>query len=106
MKIIPENKKEIYEAVCNSYIEEFCKKQGLYFEDWVGDTVGEIADFSGGMYCFYFFDIKYDIDTNQPAKQILDWYDDQEQSETRFNYYSYSLGLRAEKIKKQENETI
>jgi len=103
MKITPSNRKEAYEAVCNSYIEDFCKKQGLYFEDWVGDRVGEIANISS--YSFYFSDIKYDIDTNQPAGQIIDWMDDQEQSETRFNYFSYSLGLRGEIINNKKNDT-
>lgn len=97
-------RKEIYEAICNDYIQEFCKKQGLYFEDWVGDSVGEIANISS--YYFYFSDIKYDIDTNQPAGQIIDWMDDQGQSETRFNYFSYSLGLRGETINNKKNDTI
>jgi hypothetical protein len=32
-----------YEAVCNAYVEKFCKKQNMDFEGWIGSTVGGVV---------------------------------------------------------------
>ena len=32
--------KRQYEDACNEYVLAFCEKQDLYFEGWVGDTIG------------------------------------------------------------------
>lgn len=92
------NKK--YEAVCNEYVDIFCKKQGLKNEGWVDDLVGGTAICSD----FYFAlqDMVWDVNSGQPKGRIIDWYNDNiEDHENSINYYSYTRGLRVSDVKKQ-----
>jgi hypothetical protein len=84
--------KDSYEKIVMRYIKIFCKKQGLEFDYWVGDRVGEIAAF-GCIFYFNFENIRYDIDTDQPKGLIIDWLHHGLDG-SRQNYYSYSKGLR------------
>lgn len=61
-----------YNAVVRKYIEEFEKKQGVNFEFWVADRVGEMACF--GAYFFDFIDIRVDINENVSKDVILEWH--------------------------------
>lgn len=66
--------KERFEAVVEEYLAAFCKKQGFDRFDgyWIGDRVGEVFEIADMF--FDFNDIRYDIDTNQPAEQIINWH--------------------------------
>lgn len=92
------NRKEAYEAICNDYLQEFCKKQDFEFYYWI--SIGEIAVIRG--YFLNFSDIKLDIDTNQPAGQFFKWLKAKDKRNQKINYYSYTLGLRHKDIKSQK----
>ena len=57
--------KEKYDSACNKYAKQFAKKQGLYFDYWIGhdDQIGSLASFSDTYY-FTMENIKLDIDQN------------------------------------------
>ena len=87
-----------YVAVCNEYIENFCKKHDCYFEFWVADEVGGVASF-GDINYFNFGDIVYDLNTDQPKGQIFTWSAESiDNPKKSINYFSYCLGLRHEQI--------
>jgi hypothetical protein len=58
-----------YEAVCNQYVQKFCRKQKIQFNYWLSDKVGQIA--VCGDYYLDFQDIVYDINTQQPKGLIF-----------------------------------
>ena len=92
--------KEKYEFIVNEYIKEFCDKQELDFDFWLGDQIGGIAFFGDALF-FNFTDIVFDINSEQPKNLIIDWiYDSIDNSDVRINYYSYSKGLRFNDLKK------
>ena len=80
--------KQEFDKICQKYIDVFCKKQDLNFSYWAADYVGEVAVFNEH-YHFVFYDIRHDIDTNQPKGAITDWYDSQT-SENYMNYFTYT----------------
>jgi len=87
------SRRQRFNAACMDYIETFCRKQGLTFEYWVPDQVGQVAvcvDFY-----FNFHDIVWDVDSGQPEGLIIKWYDEclTNQKKT-INYPSYSKGMR------------
>lgn len=87
---------ENYEKAVNDIIESFCKKQGLDFEYWVADCVGEVACF--GDIFLNFDDIIHDLINKYPPHLIIDWYFEQLDNENqRINYRSYIMGARFEK---------
>jgi len=55
------------------YDKEFEKKTEISFDYWVGNKIGEIADFSS-MY-FDFVIMKFFVENNYPTDYLLDWYD-------------------------------
>jgi hypothetical protein len=83
-----------YNKVCDDYILEFCLKQDLEFEGFVGNIVGGIAMCND--YFFNFSDIVWDINSNQPAETIINWHNDNMNTtaDKQINYYSYTKGLR------------
>ena len=93
-----------YENLCNEYILEFCLKQELDFEGWVGSIVGGIAMCND--YFFDFSDIVYDINTNQPPDMIISWHNDNIESDKNINYYSYTKGLRIKDLNTREDKEI
>lgn len=81
--------KEDYEDACNEYVYLFCKKQDMEFQGWIGDIVGGTAYCSD--LCFNFLDIVWDVNTNQEAGKITDWYFSAMDSvEDSVNYYTYT----------------
>lgn len=84
---------ERYEKVCQAYITRFERKQGLELEFWLDDKVGSIACF-GDIYFFSFDDIRYDMDTDQPVWQIIQWLEDSTFRSKHINYKSYCMGAR------------
>ena len=99
MKI--EKLKNRYYEICNEIVAEFCKKQEMDFDSWVGDKVGEIALI--GDYYLNFSDILHDLNTNQDKWFIFQWYNDSVDNAIKnkfpiqINYQSYCMGLRYEK---------
>ena len=100
-----------YEFVCNEWIQKFCNKQQIDFDGWVGDEIGGIASFV----CQYFFnlsDIILDLKTKQPKGQILDWQSDGvdfnmfNDNQQHINYKSYTMGLRYNQLKSENNGTV
>jgi len=66
--------KEKYNSVCLQYVRTFAKIMDIEFDNWMGDNVGEVANFSDGS--FYSFEIvKYFVDNNIDAETIQEWYD-------------------------------
>ncbi len=88
---------ENYENCCNLLVLEFCKKQDLKFEFWIGDIVGSIAVCND-----YYFDMEsilIDLKFNQPKDQIFSWYNDNMDSPLKsINYSSYIKGLRVSEL--------
>ena len=105
MKI--EKLKNRYYEICNEIVAEFCKKQEIDFDSWVGDRVGEIALI--GDYYLNFSDILQDLNTNQEKWFIFQWYNDSVDNAIKnkfpiqINYQSYCMGLRYEKNKIMKN---
>ena len=88
---------ERFAAIANEYIDMFCEKQGLHFDGWVNNDVGEVALFNSGYYIM-FDTIRLDIDKSAPMGEILKWYDltyDGPFKEVEwFNYNTYLMGYR------------
>ena len=89
--------KENYESCCNEYLQRFCDKQEMTNEGWVVNQVGGVALCSD--FYFNFTDIVWDINSEQPKGQIIDWYyENLDNIEKAINYYSYTKGLRIEDL--------
>ena len=58
-----------YNNARNAYVLEYCKKQGLEFEAWIGDVL------VASDYFLDFNEVRYDIDTKQPKGWHLEYYD-------------------------------
>jgi hypothetical protein len=92
--------KKRYEKIVNEYTKIFAKKQELELDYWVAGCIGDVGAF--GDYYFSFSDIYYDVNSNQPKWQILDWHDESVESKEKINYYSYSRGWRFSDLKKRK----
>ena len=81
----------------DDFIDYFCLKQGLIFENWVGDSLGGIASFTNDMN-FIFSDIVIDVMYDIPAGTITEWYSSAESDALKgkpfINYNSYIKGFR------------
>ena len=96
MKKIEELKQQ-YEHACNEYVRQFCSKQELEFDGWVGNDVGGVC--MCGDYFFNIHDIVWDMNSNQQKGLILKWSDEcVEFPMQSINYYSYTKGMRAKDI--------
>lgn len=81
-----------------AYIRAFEQKQDLPFSYWIGDHVGELADFDG--WVFNLSDIRHDIDSKQAKGEIIAWYDAcLDNAPQRINYRSWCMGKRFEEPK-------
>ena len=98
-KITIDELRRMYEDVCNKYVELFCKKQGIDFDYWIADEVGDISSFA----CQYFFsisDIIYDLNHKVKKGIILQWQEDSVENEGQsINFPSYAKGLRYSDLK-------
>jgi len=86
-----------YELSCNLIVEAFAKKQGLTFDGWIADEVGEMASFNDE-YFFTMENMVHDLKTVQPKGLITKWQDYAVEIHLKtgksINYKSYSKGLR------------
>lgn len=98
-----------YEDVCNEYILRFCEKQDIEFDGWIGNEIGGIASFIS-QYFFTIDEIILDLNTKQPKGLILDWqsagvdHNMFNKSQVNINYKSYTMGLRYENLKNDQEE--
>jgi hypothetical protein len=89
-----------YKKVCKSYIDDFCKKQDLEFERWGTLGIGHGAFFCGHEIYLSFFDIVWDINSEQPKGQIIEWVNIYlSNPKTTSNYYFYCKELELQKSK-------
>jgi hypothetical protein len=59
-----------YDKACTEIITKFCEKQGLEFDFWVADEVGNTASFAL-QYTFTLTEIVHDLRTKQKKGLIL-----------------------------------
>ena len=62
-----------YNKTINEYITKFEELTELEFEYWIGNKIGEVAEFSGD-YVFDFIEIKYAIDNNIDEDALMSYY--------------------------------
>ncbi len=66
-----------FEAACNAYLKEFCRKHEYDYEDakkcWVAEDTGGIT-MIGDLFV-NLTDIRTDIDRDAPVDEFLKWYD-------------------------------
>jgi hypothetical protein len=97
---IAKGTKKLMANTITCYLNFFGRKHGLEFEYWPGNDIGGVAAY--GDYFFNFSDILFDIDTEQPIGQIIEWHNAcvdyhciEKPSETQFiNYRSWCMGAR------------
>ncbi len=89
MKDLKQNLEEyIYE-----YIVAFEKKHECDFSGWIGDRIGEVAEFGDDF--FDFSDIRRDLDQDRPKDEIYEWlHAAVEIGYYKFNYSSWIMGYR------------
>lgn len=89
--------KQKFKEAVNEYILAFCLKQDIDWDYWIGNDVGGVACF-GDLY-LNFDDIRFDIDSNQPAGLITDHYWESVYNDPKvINYRSYAMGLRYDQV--------
>lgn len=101
MKISLKVTKKLHELV-QKYIDYFAKKQDIEFNGWLVDEILDVAMF--GDYFLNFSDIKFDVETDQPKGQILEWQNHvtdhncllDANDQYRINYKSWCSGARYE----------
>ena len=76
-----------YEDACNSIALEFGKRLGLTFDYWVGDRIGEIAQF--GDYYVNNNDMYYLIKNNIDKDKFFEWYDYSLGNFGRYNFENW-----------------
>jgi hypothetical protein len=90
-----------YENICNKIVKEFCKKQDMEFDFWVGDRTQATACISNEFF-FNIADMVLDLKHNEPKGNIIDWYSENGRqkylNKPTINYYSYINGLRVEDL--------
>jgi hypothetical protein len=71
--ILEADLKTQYREICMEYIEKFCLKQDMYFED------ADSKELDGNLFCsgfhFHFSDVKTDIDMRAPKGAIIRYWD-------------------------------
>lgn len=92
---------EDFQQATQDLIDEFCKKQEIEFDYFIKDNPAELASFNLEIF-FNINDIYYDLQTNQPKGLIIEWYWDRIEKDHNINYYSYTMGKRAEKFNKEK----
>jgi hypothetical protein len=96
-----EELKELHAGICNLIVVEFCEKHDFEFDFWV--DVGHI--FLASDFFIDFIDAKYDLFSEQPEGQFLNYYDDCIQfPDVSLNYQSYCKGLRHENLSDEKKQ--
>lgn len=93
-----------YSKCCDQYIKFFCDKQDISYTSFNWIHVNEMAMFID-QYFFNMQEIIYDVNTNQPQHQILEWQDHiveytmYNKDLPKINYSSYCMGERYDLLK-------
>lgn len=89
-----------YEYICTECITKFSNKHGYEFTGWVGNDIGDVAEFIG-QYYFTMTDIYYDLNKKCPKGLIFKWQDDCIENNGKvINFRSYAMGMRFEHLNK------
>lgn len=77
-----------YESACQRLVREFCYKQGVEFDFWLGDEIGSCFSVNCDA-VLTLSDILFDLKTNQPKGKIFNWYWSQVSQENPVSYKKY-----------------
>lgn len=82
-----------WNAVCNDYLREFCKKHDIPFEDayWPRQEVGDIVLLGEDGFSANMTEIRYDIDNDVPVGEFE-------------KYFDYMLRVHTIELSQQEME--
>ena len=69
--------KEQYEKACNGYLVELLRMWELdaYYGYWIGEEIGGVYDYGGGMFTIGMNDIIYCVEHDIGREQYIEWQD-------------------------------
>ena len=69
--------KEQYEKACNGYLVELLRMWELdaYYGYWIGEEIGGVYDYGGGMFTIGMNDIIYCVEHDIGREQYMEWQD-------------------------------
>lgn len=79
---------ESFEKSCEKLVLNFCKKQEVTFDFWLGDEIGSCFSVNCDA-VLTLSDILFDLKTNQPKGKIFNWYWSQVSQENPVSYKKY-----------------
>ena len=64
-----------YEQACNGYLVELLRMWELdaYYGYWIGEEIGGVYDYGGGMFTIGMDDIIYCVEHDVTEKQYMEW---------------------------------
>ena len=64
-----------YEQACNGYLVELMRMWELdaYYGSWIGEEIGGVYDYGGGMFTIGMDDIIYCVEHDVTEKQYMEW---------------------------------
>ena len=67
--------KEQWEQACNGYLTELLRMWELdaYYGYWIGEEIGGVYDYGGGMFTIGMDDIIYCVEHDVTEKQYMEW---------------------------------
>ena len=67
--------KEQWEKACNGYLVELLRMWELdaYYGYWIGEDIGGVYDYGGGMFTIGMNDIIYCVEHDVTEKQYMEW---------------------------------
>ena len=67
--------KEQYEKACNGYLVELLRMWELdaYYGYWIGEEIGGVYDYGGGMFTIGMNDIIYCVEHDIGREQYIEW---------------------------------
>ena len=67
--------KEQYEKACNGYLVELLRMWELdaYYGYWIGEEIGGVYDYGGGMFTIGMKDIIYCVEHDIGREQYIEW---------------------------------
>ena len=67
--------KEQWEQACNGYLVELLRMWELdaYYGYWIGEEIGGVYDYGGGMFTIGMDDIIYCVEHDVTEKQYMEW---------------------------------
>ena len=67
--------REQWEKACNGYLVELLRMWELdaYYGYWIGDEIGGVYDYGGGMFTIGMYDIIYCVEHDIGREQYIEW---------------------------------